>query len=106
MAKVRIAVPETAKVGEVIEIKTLIAHPMETGFRRDSVGKAIPRNILTDFVCLYNGMEVFRAEFRPAVAANPLLSFFTTAVESGAMEFLWTDQEGVTFRETARITVA
>ena len=106
MTRIRIAAPETAKPGEVIEIKTLIAHPMETGFRRDSVGKAIPRDILTDFVCLYNGDEVFRAEFEPAVAANPFLSFFTTATESGELEFRWTDQDGATFGETAKITVA
>jgi len=106
MTKIRIAAPETAKQGEVIEIKTLIGHPMETGFRRDSVGKAIPRNILTDFVCLYNGMEVFRAAFQPAVAANPFVSFFTTAIESGDLEFRWTDQAGHTITETARINVA
>lgn len=106
MTKIRIAVPDTAKQGEVIEIKTLIAHPMETGFRRDSVGKAIPRNILTEFVCLYNGTEVFRADFQPAVAANPFVTFFTTATESGDLEFRWTDQEGTTISETAKITVA
>ncbi len=106
MTKIRIAVPETAKQGEVIEIKTLIAHPMETGFRRDAVGKAIPRNILTDFVCLYNGAEVFRAEFHPAIAANPFLAFFTTATESGELEFRWTDQEGNIITEAAEITVA
>ena len=105
MIKIRIAVPENARLGEVIEIKTLIEHPMETGFRRDAVGKAIPRNILTDFVCLYNGTEVFRAEFYPAVAANPFITFFTTATESGEMEFRWTDQEGNMIAEAAKITV-
>ena len=105
MTKIRLAVPETAKQGDVIEIKTLIAHPMETGFRRDSVGKAIPRNILTDFVCLYNGVEIFRAAFHPAIAANPFVTFFTTALESGELEFRWTDQEGDTISETAKIAV-
>lgn len=106
MTKIRLAVPETAKQGEIIEIKTLIGHPMETGFRRDSVGKPIPRNILTDFVCLYNGVEVFRAAFQPAIAANPFVSFFTTAVESGDLEFRWTDQDGNTITDTVKITVA
>lgn len=104
--KIRIAAPETAKQGEVVEIKTLIGHPMETGFRRDAVGNRIPRDILTDFVCLYNGVEVFRAAFQPAVAANPFVSFFTTATESGELEFRWTDQHGETVTETAKITVA
>jgi sulfur-oxidizing protein SoxZ len=105
MTRIRLAVPETAKAGEVIEIKTLIAHPMETGFRRDSVGKAIPRDILSDFVCLYNGEEVFRATFEPAVAANPYLTFFTTAIDSGELVFVWTDQHGISFTDSASITV-
>ncbi len=105
MTKIRLAVPETAKAGEVIEIKTLIAHPMETGFRRDAVGKAIPRDIITDFACLYNGEEVFRAAFQPAVAANPYLTFFTTAMDSGELVFVWTDQHGNTYTDTASITV-
>lgn len=105
MAKARISVPKNAKPGEVIEIKTLISHPMETGFRRDSVGAAIPRNILKEFSCHYNGTEVFRAEFFPSIAANPYLTFFTTAIESGELEFRWTDQNGETISETASITV-
>ena len=106
MFKTRIAVPQNAKRGAVIEIKTLIAHPMETGFRRDRVGNLIPRDILTEFVCLYNGKEVFRAQLFPAVAANPFLSFYTTATESGEIEFRWTDQTGLTVSETVAITVA
>lgn len=105
MAKVRIALPDTAARGEVIEIKTLISHPMESGFRLDSVGKPIPRNILKEFKCLYNGEEVFRAEFFPAVTANPFLTFFTTATESGTIEFFWTDQNGEVTSEQASITV-
>lgn len=71
MATVRIDVPATAKRGEIIEIRTLIAHAMETGFRRTQLGVLIPRDIVTRFVCAYNGAEIFRAEFHPAIAANP-----------------------------------
>ena len=71
MPATRIVVPAKARKGEVIEIKTLINHVMETGFRRDNVGKAIPRDIISRFVCTYNGDEVFRAELFPAIAANP-----------------------------------
>ena len=63
---------QTAKRGEVIEIKTLVAHAMETGFRRTQTGELIPRDIITQFVCTYNGVEIFRAELHPAIAANPL----------------------------------
>lgn len=106
MAKVRIAIPETARRGDVIEIKTLISHPMESGFRRGVFGEVIPRNILKEFRCTYNGAEVFRAEFFPAVTANPFLTFFTLAVESGELEFTWTDQNGEVTSEKRSITVS
>lgn len=105
MAKALIRVPAQARKGEVIEIKTLVSHPMETGQRRDNMGKAIPRHILNRFVCTYNGEEVFRADLFPAIAANPFLAFFTIAKESGEFVFEWTDDDGSTLRETARIAV-
>jgi sulfur-oxidizing protein SoxZ len=78
---------------------------METGYRRDSMGQPIPRHIISRFVCTYNGEEVFRAEFFPAIAANPFLSFFTVATETGEVRFQWTDDQGNTQTETVRITV-
>ena len=83
MARALINVPQKATRGQVIEIKTLISHIMETGFRHDNVGKPIPRNIITGFVARYNGEEIFRADLFPAIAANPFVSFHTVATESG-----------------------
>jgi sulfur-oxidizing protein SoxZ len=105
MAKALIRVPSRPKKGEVIEIKTLISHPMESGQRRDSMGRPIPRRILNRFVCTYNGEEVFRADLFPAIAANPFLSFFTVATESGDLVFQWTDDDGTIQTETATISV-
>ena len=105
MAKALIRVPAEVKKGEVFEIKTLISHPMEPGQRRDNMGRLIPRDIINRFVCTYNGQEVFRADFFPAIAANPFLTFFTVATESGELVFQWTDDHGVTQTETAKITV-
>ena len=105
MLKARISAPPTARPGEVISIKTLISHPMESGFRRDASGKQIPRNILTEFVCRYNGQQAFRAELHPAIAANPFLSFHLRADVSGTLEFRWTDQHGEVTSETREIVV-
>ena len=105
MANVRIDVPKTAKRSEIIEIKTLAAHTMETGFRRTNFGVPIPRDIITTFVCNYNGVEVFRAELYPSVSANPFIQFSTVATESGTLEFKWSGDNGFTASETARITV-
>ena len=104
-ANVRIDAPKTARRGEIIDIKTLVAHTMETGFRRTHLGLPIPRDIITTFVCLYNGIEVFRAELHPSVSANPYLQFSTVAVESGTLEFRWSGDNGFTATQTARIEV-
>jgi len=105
MARVVVSVPPTARRGEVIEIKTLAGHRMETGFRRTQLGELIPRDIITRFACLYNGEEIFRAELHPAVAANPLIAFSTVASESGTLEFRWSGDNGYAASHTASITV-
>lgn len=106
MPKALIHVPAEVKKGEAFEIKTLISHPMEPGQRRDNTGRLIPRDIINRFVCTYNGVAVFRADLFPAIAANPFITFFTVATESGELVFQWTDDHGATQTETAKITVA
>ena len=106
MAAVAVTVPKSAKRGEVIEIKTLAAHAMENGFRHTQTGELIPRDIITQFVCTYNGVEVFRAELYPAMAANPLIAFTTVATESGTLEFKWTGDNGYSATHSASITVS
>ncbi len=105
MPKALIHVPAEVKKGDVFEVKTLISHPMEPGQRRDNMGRLIPRDIINRFVCTYNGEEVFRADLFPAIAANPFLTFFAVATQSGELVFRWTDDHGVTQSQTARITV-
>ena len=105
MARVVVNAPKQAKRGEIIEIRTLAGHSMETGFRRTQLGELIPRDIITRFTCSYNGIEVFRAELHPAIAANPLIAFSTVASESGTLEFRWTGDNGFSATHTASITV-
>jgi sulfur-oxidizing protein SoxZ len=105
MTKPRVRVPSHARKGEVFEIKTLISHPMETGHRRDSQGQLIPRHIIHTFTCTYNGEVVFRADWHPAVAANPYLAFYTVATASGRLQFEWRDDDGVIFTAEAEIAV-
>ncbi|MGB7184039.1 MAG: thiosulfate oxidation carrier complex protein SoxZ [Burkholderiaceae bacterium] len=92
--RVRLSIPKAASTGEVIEIRAVAAHPMEPGFRRDAMGKVIQRDIITEVRCTFNGAEIFRADLFPAIAANPYLSFFTTAMQSGEFEMQWLDQHG------------
>ena len=105
MANVLINAPKTAKRGAIVEIKALIMHPMETGFRPGTMGKMIPRNIIEQFTATWNGSEIFRMEMSPAIAANPFVSFFAVATESGTIGFRWTGDEGFLVEEQVAIAV-
>lgn len=100
-----ISLPPKARRGEIVEVKALISHPMETGYRRNQDGERIARDIIRLFVCTYNGAEVFRAELHPAITANPFLAFSLLATESGTLEFRWTGDNGFSATESAAIAV-
>jgi sulfur-oxidizing protein SoxZ len=104
MASALINVPKKAKRGDVIEIKTLMSHIMETGYRHTAAGQVVPRDIITSFTCRYNGEEIFRADLYPAIAANPFIAFFAVATESGKFDFEWIGDNG--FSETASATIS
>ena len=104
MASALINVPKNATRGEIIEIKTLMSHIMETGYRHTAEGEVVPRDIITSFTCRYNGAEIFHADLFPAIAANPFISFFTVASESGKFDFEWIGDKG--FSETASASIA
>lgn len=101
----RVRMPATAKKGEIIEVKTLISHDMESGQRKDADGKIVPRRIIKRFEAEYNGKTVFSADWHPSISANPYQSFFLRAEESGSLAMAWTDDDGSIYRATAKLTV-
>jgi sulfur-oxidizing protein SoxZ len=101
----RVRVPANAKKGELIEIKTLISHEMESGQRKDSAGKTIPRQIINKFTASFNGKVVFEADWYTAVSANPYQSFFYKASESGEFKFVWKDDNGSDYTATSKLNV-
>ncbi|HEY8611155.1 MAG TPA: thiosulfate oxidation carrier complex protein SoxZ [Roseomonas sp.] len=106
MVRVLINIPRTARRGDVITIRTLIQHPMESGYRPGADGEVLPRDIIRRFTCSYDGAIVFSAEFSPAIAANPFLSFTTVATKSGAVIMTWEGDSGFAQTETRQIEVA
>jgi len=107
MASARVKVPKSVKAGEVFLVKTLISHNMESGQRKDKkTGEKIPRKIINKFSCSYSGKEVFGADIHPAVAANPYISFYVKASESGPMNLKWTEDGGKVFEKTVTINVS
>jgi sulfur-oxidizing protein SoxZ len=105
MTRPRVRLPETAKVGDVIEIRTLISHVMETGQRKESDGKPVPRFIINSFTASFAGAEVFKAELHPGISANPYLSFHMRVPGPGEFEFSWTDDKGGKVSEKVRLNV-
>ena len=105
MSNALVNAPKTAKRGSIVEIKALILHPMETGFRPGPNGRIIPRNIIERFTATWNGAEIFDMEMSPAIAANPFVSFFAVASESGTVGLRWTGDEGFVVEEQVSIAV-
>ena len=105
MPRALIKLPATAAPGEVIEIRTMIQHPMETGYRPGPNGKLLPRDIIRRFTCVYDGEVIFSAELHPAIAANPFISFTTVATVTGTVTFTWEGDNDFLQTETATLTV-
>ena len=105
MSNILVNAPKTARRGDVVEIKVLIMHPMETGFRPGPNGRIIPRNIIERFTATWNGRQILDMNLSPAIAANPFVAFFAVAQESGRVVMRWTGDNGFLLEESVAIAV-
>ena len=103
--KPRVKVPKSAAAGDVITIKTLISHKMESGVRKDGDGNIIPRSIINRFTCEFNGTSVIDVKMEPAISTNPYFEFDAKIPESGDLKFTWYDADGPASEETKSIKV-
>ena len=104
--KPRVKVPKSASAGDVITIKTLISHKMESGQRKDGDGNIIPRSIINRFVAEFNGQNVIDVTLEPAISTNPYFQFEAVVPESGEFKFIWYDDDGSVYEETKKISVS
>jgi sulfur-oxidizing protein SoxZ len=102
----RVRMPATAKAGEIIEVKTLVSHEMESGQRKDASGKIVPRHIINKFTATFNGQEILSADWHPAISANPYQSFSVRATETGVFVFSWFDDDGSVYKSEHKVTVS
>lgn len=105
-ARPRVKVPQAAKPGEIIQIRALISHQMESGQRRDGSGALIARKIINTFSCTFNGRLVFSCDIEPAISANPYFEFHAKVAESGVFNFVWADDDGSIYTDEQRIEVS
>ena len=103
--KPRIRFPESVRVGEIIEIKTLTTHVMETGQRRELDGRTAPRDIINTFTAAFAGKEFFRATLHPGTSANPYIAFFLKVPGPGELEFTWIEDNGARTVEKSKLNV-
>lgn len=104
-AKARVKAPKTASKGEVVTIKTLMSHPMESGQRKDEAGNKIPRKIINKFTASYNEQAVFAVDLAPSISANPFIEFQLKVNESGSLKLEWHEDGGEIYTKTSKITV-
>ena len=107
MAKIkpRVKVPKTAEVGEVIEIKTLISHPMHSGRAVDGEGKLVPRHIINSFYVTFDGNKVMSIDIKPSVSANPFFTFPYKVTKSGTFNFVWVEDGGKEYTKSKKISL-
>ncbi|AUH65907.1 thiosulfate oxidation carrier complex protein SoxZ [Paracoccus zhejiangensis] len=101
----RLRLPKTAAKGEVIEIRTLISHPMESGLRKDAQGRTIPRGIINRLVVTFNDQPVIDVDLGPGISANPYFAFHAMVPGAGEFLFSWFDDDGSVYEERRQIEV-
>ncbi|WP_298491642.1 thiosulfate oxidation carrier complex protein SoxZ [uncultured Maritimibacter sp.] len=104
--KPRVKAPKSAAAGEVVTLKTLISHPMESGQRKDKDGNVIPRSIINRFTCELNGNMVVDVTLEPAISTNPYIEFDAKVDAAGAFKFTWYDDDGSVYEDTSDIAIA
>jgi sulfur-oxidizing protein SoxZ len=91
--------------GDKVEVKVLMAHEMETGYRKDDAGKVIPAHFIDQVTATCNGKTVLSAQWGPSVAKNPFLAFrFNGAKKGDTVTVKWTDNLGATQTNDVVIT--
>jgi sulfur-oxidizing protein SoxZ len=105
MTKPRVKLPDSIKIGDIIEIKALVTHPMETGQRRNASGELVPRHIIKSFQATFNGQPVFAAELQPGISANPFIAFNMKVVGPGELELTWIDDSDTVLTERQKLVL-
>ena len=104
--KPRGKVPKEASIGDIIEIKTLLRHPMHSGRMRDADGNIIPRKIVNKFYANFNGELIFSMVIEPSISSNPYIVFPFKVMESGTFEFFWIEDSGEKYELSRKISVS
>lgn len=106
IGKIVVRIPGNIKAGDVVEIKALIRHPMETGRRKDKkTGKKVPAHYIDKVEATFQKEGVMTADWGAAIAKDPMIAFFLRVDSSGPLTITWKDNQGGVFTATKQISV-
>lgn len=94
MSIARVQWPEKISSGDVVKVRMLIKHAMDTGYLQDFTGKVVPRNVIRLVTCTLGDKEVFRIEPSSGISANPFFEFYVRATATAEFKIVWTDDKG------------
>jgi sulfur-oxidizing protein SoxZ len=81
--------------GDLADVRVLMAHPMETGQRKDPAGKIVPLHFIQTITAQLNGKTVFNADVSQAVSRNPVFAFKVKGAKAGdKLSITWQDNKG------------
>ena len=81
--------------GDVADIRVLIAHPMETGQRKDAKGEIVPQHFIQSIVVTHNGSTVYSGQWSQAVSRNPVFAVRVRGAKAGdKVSVAWVDNKG------------
>jgi len=81
--------------GDVADVRVLMAHPMETGQRKDAAGNVVPLHFIQTITAQLNGKPVFQAEVSQAISRNPVFGFKVKGAKAGdKLGITWIDNKG------------
>jgi sulfur-oxidizing protein SoxZ len=104
IGEARIKVPDRITRGEVIQVNSIISHPMDTGFFRTAEGQPIPAYFIKDVVVSYGQEEVARFEWTSGISRDPVVTFTVKADKEAPLTMVWTDNKGATFKHSVAIS--
>jgi sulfur-oxidizing protein SoxZ len=99
----RVLIPTGIRRGDVIDVRALVEHPMATGLFRDPEGRPIPAYFINDVSVTYGDQEAAHFVWSSGVSRDPFVEFSLRADREAELKFVWRDNRGGVFAQTADI---
>jgi sulfur-oxidizing protein SoxZ len=80
--------------GDVVGIRVLVVHPMETGQRKDAAGNVLPAHFIQTITVTHNGSTVYGGQWSQAISRNPVFEVRVKGAKAGdKVVVIWIDNK-------------